>query len=184
MKIVNIFLAALFFILFVSVSPIHAADTATVTFQAQSKYIVGQNVKVNVFVNSSTLINAVQLKIAYPTAYFSVTSFDSNTSAFGIKAEETILPGLLTVARGTIEPVQGKKLLTVINAKVLKKGASNKLFGYLTADSLVMTVDGRNILSGSVTAASLPTPTPVPTSSGITLITKTVTEFFHGLFGK
>lgn len=134
-----------------------AADSATILFDSgNDQFKVGNSVSVDMYINSNVPVNAVQLSITYPQSNFSLLSIDSAKSAFAIKAQEAAFPGLIKIARGNIQPLQGKKLLTTLHFKILNPAASTVQLGYLSKNSMVMTTKSTNVLLGSSVVAQKP----------------------------
>lgn len=197
MNLKHVLSLLLFFLLF-SILAKHsfAQDTATIIFDDGNIQVkAGATIPVKVFIDSNIPVNAAQLAITYPQTNFSLLSIDSSSSLFSIKAEETAIPGVIKIARGNIQPLNGKSLLTVLNFRALQNSASVTQLGYLSKDSLVMSVTNNNILSGSqvlTVKPNVPTPTnatyeltahgKIQTQGFITVIKQAIREFLHGLF--
>lgn len=163
-----------------------AANSAVVTFSSNDQIVAGKNVTVEVFIDSNTEVNAAQIKILYPENKFTYLSTDSSNSKFSIKAEESQSQGSITVARGNIQALKGKELFTTI-IFTAKKGASLSDLRYEPNDSLVMSKDNVNILTGSqvlTVKPVTPTPTPRRNSGFVNYFKQAVREFFRGLFGR
>lgn len=161
----------------------YAANVAKVLFSSSDKISNGKQITVGVYIDSNTDVNAAQLKIVYPESEFSFVSIDSTNSKFLIKAEESQEPGIITVTRGNIQALSGKQLFTNILLTV-KSGANLNHLSYAKNDSLVMSKENVNILSGSEVLTVKPaTPTPTPKKSFGGLFKKAVNAFFGSLFG-
>lgn len=183
-KIILIFI---FVFAFAFAGVVHATNMASIDFSYKGRVVPNQNIRVDVYVNSNTEVNAAQLKILYPEAEFSLVSVDSQSSDFKIEAEETVSAGSITIARGNIQPLKGKRLLTtlVLTPKTNRANISN--IDYEPFESLVMSIDNENILTDSKVSTVKPiTPTPTieqSTNKGLFFYLKeAVGEFFRGLF--
>ena len=163
-----------------------AADVAKVLFSQQGKLTVGKSLNVDVFIDSSTTVNAAQITIIYPTDEFSLQKVDSTKSKFSISASEKVSQGSITIAKGNVEPLKGRNLLVTLVLKPLKSSSSIGNLSYNTSDSLVMSTQNVNILSGSQVLTQKPStpPTQKRDSGFISLVKKTVSEFVNGLLGK
>ena len=166
---------------------VYAKDVADVLFNPQGKMAVGKAWNVDVIIDSTTTVNAAQLTIKYPADQFTLQKIDSSNSKFTIAAEEKTAPGTITIAKGNLEPLKGRNLLATLVVTPLKSTASVNNLSITTSDSLVMSTQNVNILSGSKVLTQKPYTTPAPPkkdSGFISLIKKTFSEFFGGLFGK
>lgn len=186
LKILRLIIVFSFLLILLVPSKSFAAEIAKVQFVPAGKISAGKVVKVNVIIDSNVPVNAAQINIVYPESEFSLTSVDTTTSKFTIKAEETLSNGLVKIARGNITPLKGKNLLAILNLVPKTNSSSISKLSYSVTDSLVMSTDNVNILSHSqvMTIKPIkPTP-PMENSNDITsLITKAVKEFFRGIFG-
>lgn len=171
---------------------VNAQELATILFSSSGVVTTGQNIKVDVFINSGTAVNAAQLTITYPQNEFQIIRVDSATSAFTIKAEQTEHPGIIKIARGNIKALRGKNLFASLTFKAILPTSSISHLGYSVADSLVMSNNNTNILSGSQVQTVRPTLTvpskapqgqyPKSTNGFISIFTQAVKVFLHGLF--
>ncbi len=172
-------------VLLTNVKVANAANVAKVIFSPSGQIAAGKNVRVEVFIDSNVQVNAAQISITYPTNEISLQSVDTVNSKFTIKAEETITPGVVKIARGNVQALRGKNLLASLNVIPQTTNSLSKL-SYSVSDSLVMSKDNVNVLSGSQVLTVKPvTPAPVKgTKSLTTYFSEAVKEFFKGIFGR
>ncbi len=135
----------------------YAIDTARILFNSSTPTTKpGQIMIVNVVVDSNTPVNAVQVKILYPTEVFNLLSINYTNSQFSIQADQTTTPGSITLARGNIEPRNGKNLFATLVFKT-KTNGNMSYFSYSLADSLAMSsTKNENILVNSQVATVKP----------------------------
>lgn len=155
----------LFFIFVMLTGTSYAKDTARIIFSSKTPIATaGQVMTVTVLIDSSVPVNAVQAKIIYPENKFKLLSVNYANSQFSIKAQETITPGNITMARGNIQPKSGKNELAVITFDTLSNGNISD-FTYSPENSLAMSSSkNENILVGSEVETVKP---PVPTKVNI-----------------
>lgn len=100
---------------------------------------------VEVYENSgTTLVNAVQTNLSYPSALLDVVSVDSSTSAFSIQAQQILSSGSIQLARGTTTPVNGNKIVAKIHFK--GKAAGSAPVSFTTGSTLVSSTTNTDIL--------------------------------------
>lgn len=138
-----------FFLIFV---PILYAQTshAELIFDGNGKERLNANetVAVNIDVDSgSESVNALDVRLTYPADKLGLTDLNTEDSDFEIKADEKIESGIVTIVRGTTEPKDGVNKVAEIKFKALSNVNLNEIS--YTPDSVVMSIDGKNILSGS-----------------------------------
>ncbi len=185
MKALKLSIVSLLFLV-VFTATVEAADIAKIIFSPAGKVVAGKAIRVDVFVDSNVHVNAAQLNITYPVDEITLSGVDSANSKFSIKAEETISPGMIKIARGNVRALKGKNLLVSITVVPKTVSALGKL-SYSQSDSLVMSKDNVNVLSGSqvLTVKPVESTTTTETDQGIaTILKKAVKEFFRGLFGR
>lgn len=155
-------------------SPAYAAVTAPLSLSASASSVVqGGTVTVYVYENSgSEPVNAVQANFTYPASSLQYDSI-SNSSAFGVVAQNSGGSGSVSIARGTISPVSGQQLVASVTFTALASSGSAALA--IAAGSEVVsstntdvsgTSSGTSITLTAPVHAPTPTPTPKPTSSG------------------
>lgn len=173
LKLLGLFVAVFVF-LFFTPSSYAVTGAAHVSFSSETPQVpAGKNMTVSVIVDSTVPINAVQLNIAYPSGTFKLLSIDSSNSQYNIKAQETQSPGLITIARGSLQPRTGSSLVTVLQLQAITAGSIDD-FVLSPNDSLVMSSDkNENILTGSQVKTVKP-PSLSPTSSAPGFISKIV----------
>lgn len=166
MKILRYLLIAVIAFIFVSMADVsYAQDTAKIIFtSATPNTEAGQTMLVNVVVDSSVPVNAVEARIAYPGSKFKLLSVNYANSQFSIQAQESSSNGNVTIVRGNVVPRTGKNLLATL---VFESTADGDIDDFSYSDtSLVMSSDkNENILTGSDVATRQPPATPKITSS-------------------
>lgn len=157
-------------------SPAYAAVTAPLSLSASASSVVqGGTVTVYVYENSgSEPVNAVQANFTYPASSLQYDSI-SNSSAFGVVAQNSGGSGSVSIARGTISPVTGQQLVASVTFTALASSGSAAL-AIAAGSEVVSSTPPNNIVNGTSSGTSIaltapvhaptPTPTPKPTSSG------------------
>lgn len=157
MKLVRYLLITLivvFFLSFVGVS--HAQDTAKITFtSATPSTKPGQLMLVNVVVDSTVPVNAVEARISYPSSEFKLLSVNYANSQFSIQAQESSSVGSVTLVRGNIVPRTGKNLLATLVFESITNGNVNA-FSYSDTSLVMSSNKNENILTGSEIATKQP----------------------------
>lgn len=130
----------------------------------------GQNVTVSVMTDTGTdEVNAVQADFSYPADKLEFVSIDGAGSAFGTEAPSTGGTGKVSIARGTITPVSGSKLVAKVTFKALANGSAP--LNFIAGTALLKASDNTDIIgtlgntSGStitVGTAGNPNPNPNP----------------------
>src|SRR4030042_4609996 len=133
-------------------NPIYAAASIYLT-PASKTLNQGESFSVQVRENSEgEPVNAVQAKIAYDTSKLDAVSIDGSSSAFQIKAQETISLGVVTIARGVNAgepPVTGDQLVASVHFKAKSSSGSTSV-NFTDGTVLVRSTDNANILNGTV----------------------------------
>lgn len=137
-------------------------------------YPVGSTFTVQVVTSSKQDANVAKVSITYPPSKVDFLGISYEGSPFGIKAQETLGNGLITIARGAQAPVFGNAVLAELTFRV-KAGPipltlSNAQF-VSSATSQNIPVRTQNAIFGVI----VPTNTPTP------FITRTPTLFVDPL---
>lgn len=168
----------------------YAADSATVHFDSTQPLQPGKDGRIEITIDSSVPVNAAQLSITYPPSQFRVIAVDTQGSKFTIAAEESIQNGVVKLARGNVQPLTGKSLFATLVVRPLTGNASTDSFGYSSTDSLVMSAENENVLTGSEVATVKPDTTAddrqseTQTTGFFAILKRTISEFFSRLFGR
>lgn len=148
----KIFLSCLFFfiVLFIPCS-VFANSQASLSLAPNKNQLDEKELgTVLLTVNSGeSLINAVQLTISYPSNKLDFLGIDSSQTAFAIQAENTGSNGIIKIARGTIQPVKGEKIV----AKVLfsaRTRADTKEISIINPTLVLNSTTNQNIFTGTV----------------------------------
>lgn len=146
-----------------------AANSIYVTPSAGS-YPAGSSLTVEIRENTSSLVNAVQADMRY-SDNLQFVGIDAAGTAFGIDASSTGSGGLVSIARGTIEPVRGDQLVAKVSFKVLATGAAtlkledSSIVLSSETNTNVITVRNSAAFNGASMPPSTATPTPTPASN-------------------
>lgn len=106
----------------------------------------GQSVTVKVWEDSmNDQANAVQANITYPADKFDFVSVNTSGSAFSVAAPSDGGSGVITIARGTIHPVNGKQLLASFTLKA-KAGSGTANIEFAKGSAVMRSTDNKNTL--------------------------------------
>lgn len=181
-------IGALFLGLFTFINPVPAhSATGTLYLSPASKTVnVGAKFTVAIRVNSGVVnVNAVQANLSYPTGKLNFVSISVAGSAFEQQYQNTGGGGSVKIARATVTPVKGDKLIASVTFKAKKASTASISFASGTAvvkssDSkeLPTTKQGGTYTIKSSTGTKPPpdgTTTPPPTTTPPTTTTTTKT---------
>ncbi len=145
-----------------------ASGSAVIALSPSSgTQIIGQSVTVKIYVDSgSTPINTVQTSISYPAARADVTSINYAGTNFGVKAQENVGSGVITIARGSQTPVSGMAIIGEITFRVKSGPLPLTLSNGVAISSSTnqnLSVTHQNAIFAAVTPTFTPTYTPIPT---------------------
>jgi hypothetical protein len=140
---------------------------ATLYLSPASKSVkVNQSFTVAIRVNTGgDKVNTVQANVSYPTDKLNYVSVSYSASSFEIKAQESVSGGLIKIARGTLSPVKGDKLIATLTFKASKTGTAKVNFA---AKSKVVDSDTNTPITplstagGTYTISSSTKPPPPP----------------------
>jgi hypothetical protein len=108
---------------------------------------VGDKIKVKLFSNSGDIKNnAVEATIEYPEEILELSKINSDTSAYPIKAQETITKGKATISRGVIGGVSEKQLIAELEFTAKASGSAKVSFNEL-GTVLLSAETNKNILN-------------------------------------
>lgn len=107
----------------------------------------GQQLSINVWANSgSKSINTVEADLSYAADYFDFVGVEGTNSSFPYGVQGDAKDGVITIVRGTTNPVKSNSLVAVIKLQAKDKAGSTKIS--FTKDSKIFAKGGtKNILS-------------------------------------
>lgn len=189
---IKLALATLFFLaIFYIILPKSVfAESAQFILKAPSNSVTsGQNTTVEVYATSDVPVNASELHLTYPSDVFKI-SIDSAGSAYGVKAQEVVSNGSITIAMGSITPLSGQNLFTKLNLTALKDGQISALQATTGTQILSSSTNKSIYTSTKIEAAGAPVDTSTPATVTPTtkpeskkdLVFRAIKEFFRRLF--
>lgn len=138
---------------------------------ASRTYNQGDVVAVSIYVNSGSVdVNAVQANLNY-TNNLTFNNIDASSSAFPVQAQNDGGGGSVQIARGTTTPVNGVRLVAIVNFTATSGG--NAVITFAGGTALVRSSDnGSESLSMtgssySISTPSNPSPPPPPPPSTV-----------------
>lgn len=142
-----------------------AADSMYVA-PASGSFGTGSSFSIDIRVNTSGVVNAVQADMTY-SSNLQFVAIDASGSPFAIDASSTGSNGLVSIARATTVPVKGDQLLAKVTFRVLSAGTGGLQFN--NSSVALSSTTNTNVLTsrtgasyGLAGAAVPPTPTPTP----------------------
>ncbi len=163
-KILPVLIFSLSLITFTLVLPrqVHASGTLYFSPGSGIKYN-GQNFTVSLRASGMDNVDAVKAVFTFPTDKLTFVSINSGSSAWGIKAQETVSGGTIEIDRGNIGNLSGDKLVAYVTFRPRTNSGTATLA--FTGDC-ALTLAGANVLSGKTNAtyslADAPPPPPAP----------------------
>jgi hypothetical protein len=144
-----------------------AASSSLSLSSASQTVTQGQNLVIVIKVDTGgDPVNVVQANLSYSTALFDTVTI-SNSSSFGIVAENVASGGTIRIARGTFTPVTGIADVATITLHTAASGSA--ALNFMPGSLVVRSTDNLNILSTNPGATytingSSTTPPPPPPS--------------------
>lgn len=157
----------------VSYTPAMAGGAVLYLSPGSATVKAGSTLAVYIRVNSgSEPVNAVQANLTYPADRLEFKSISSAGSAFDISAEASGGGGSVRIARGSVNPVTGDKLVATVYFRVLASSGSGSIM-FAGGSDVIRSTDNVSILAGktggtyyfqpvSTGGGSIKRPTPLP----------------------
>lgn len=146
-----------------------ATGSAVIALSPESTAVTPNAIfKVRVLVSSNAPINVAQTTISFPTSKVSLVSIDTVESAFGIKAQENVAGGVITIARATQTPVSGTNVLAELSFRPIAGPIPLTLSNgqvVSSANNQNLNLTYRNAIYSITLPTMTPTFTPTPTNT-------------------
>lgn len=114
--------------------------------------VVGGQISVAVRLNTNgQSVNAVDVRMNYPTAFLEVVNISNDGSAFGIPAETSGSGGTIKITKGSIAPVNGDSLIATVVFRATASGNAQVTF---SGESKVVSSSTNNNILRNTTGGS------------------------------
>lgn len=116
---------------------------------ASQKVPLSSSLKIEIWADTNSQpVNAVQANLSYPIDKLNFVNVDGTNSAFGLSVQGDGGNGVVTIARGSFQPISGKLLVATVNfTGANPKGRATVSFTNSTA--LLSSTTNQNILAGT-----------------------------------
>ena len=171
LQILLIIILSLGTLFLVSPQKVQAAGSLYLSPGARS-VAQGANFSIGVRINTGgDPVNGVQANLAYPANMLDFIGISASGTAFEIQAEAAGGGGAVRIARGTLSPKSGDRLVATVTFRA-KLSSGSAAVSFAGGSAVVRSTDNADILAGSSGGTysfspplPVPTPTPVATSS-------------------
>lgn len=119
---------------------------------SSQKVAVGDTIRAAVWVDTAGQnINTVQADVNYDTRYLEFIRVDTTGSAFGIDVQAANNNGLVQIARGSFNTVNGQNLVATVEFRATSKSRNAKL-SFASSSAMVDSDTYQNILTTTKSA--------------------------------